>query len=74
VVVGHRALIFPYTQVLLLVDARAVLDVISLALDAPDSEFDYGEGGFESVGGWEVEVGAEISSSIGSKDGSNDIK
>ena len=73
VVVGHRALIFPYTQVLLLVDARAVLDVISLALDAPDSEFDYGESGFESIGGWEVEVGAEISSSIGSKDGSNDI-
>lgn len=71
-IAGHRALIFPYTQVLLLVDARAVLDVISLALDAPDSEFEYGESGFESIGGWEVEVGAEASSSRGSKDEASD--
>ena len=47
--------------------------MISLARDAPDSKFDYGESGFESIGGWEVEVGAEISSLIGSKDESNDI-
>jgi hypothetical protein len=71
-VVGHRALIYPYTQLLLLVDARAVLDLISLALDAPDSEFAYGDSGFESIGGWEVEVGAEISSARGSRDEVND--
>jgi hypothetical protein len=67
-VVGHRALIFPYTQVLLLVDAGAVLDLISLALDAPDSEFAYSDSGFESIGGWEVEVGAETGSGRGSRD------
>lgn len=71
-VVGHRALIFPYTQVLLLVDAGAILDLISLALDAPDSEFAYTESGFESIGGWEVEVGAETGSARGSRDETND--
>jgi hypothetical protein len=52
-----------------MVDARAVLDTFSLALDAPDSEFSHADSGFESIGGWEVEVGAEVSSTRGSRDG-----
>jgi len=67
--VGHRALTYPYMQLLLMVDARAMLDTVSIALDAPDSEFMNAESGFESIGGWEVEVGAEINMAKASRDG-----
>jgi len=67
--VGHRALIYPYMQLLLMVDARAMLDTVSIALNAPDSEFMNAESGFESIGGWEVEVGAEINTAKTSGNG-----
>jgi len=56
---GHRALRFPYTHILLMVDARAALDTFSLALDAPDADFADPDSAFESIGGWEVEVGED---------------
>ena len=42
-----------------MVDARATLDTISLALDAPDADFAEPDSAFESIGGWEVEVGED---------------
>jgi len=60
--IGYRRLSFPYTHILMLVDARAVFDTLSLALDAPDEEFGGTMTNFESIGGWEVEVGAEEAS------------
>jgi hypothetical protein len=58
-VFGHRALRFPYTHILLMVDARATLDTFRLALDAPDADFAEPDSNFESIGGWEVEVGED---------------
>ncbi len=56
---GHRTLRYPYTHILLMVDTRATLDTISLALDAPDADFAEPDSAFESIGGWEVEVGED---------------
>jgi len=64
ITIGYRSMSYPYTQVLLMVDARAVLDVFAIALDAPDSEFATTDSAFESIGGWEVEVGAEVSDAL----------
>jgi hypothetical protein len=58
-VYGHRTLSFPYTHILLMVDPRATLDTLSLALDAPDADFAEPDAAFESIGGWEVEVGED---------------
>ena len=60
-VIGYRKLSYPYIHILLMVDTRAVLETISLALDAPDEEFAASDSNFESIGGWEVEVGTETS-------------
>ena len=59
--VGYRTLSYPYTHILLMVDARAVLETFRLALDAPDEEFATSDSNFESIGGWEVEVGTDAS-------------
>jgi vacuolar protein sorting-associated protein 8 len=69
---GHRALSFPYIRLLLLIDARALLDLMNFALDAPDSEFLSGDSAFESIGGWEVEVGADAINMTGSYDYTNE--
>lgn len=57
-VVGQRAQKYPYTHILLMVDPKSTLDALSLAMDAPDSDFGR-DSSFESIQGWEVEVGAE---------------
>lgn len=59
--IGYRKLSYPYAHILLMVNARAVLETFSLALDAPDEEFASTDSKFESIGGWEVEVGTEAS-------------
>ena len=64
-VFGTRALRYPYSHLLLLVDPRAMFDTISIALDAPDIEFGRSDSNFESIGGWEVEVGADMGESGG---------
>ena len=58
---GQRAVRYPYTHILLMVDPRAMFDTMSIALDAPDSEFGKADSNFESIGGWEVEVGEDTS-------------
>jgi hypothetical protein len=58
---GQRAVRYPYTHILLMVDPRAMFDTMSIALDAPDSEFGKADSNFESIGGWEVEVGEDMS-------------
>jgi hypothetical protein len=52
-VIGQRALRYPYTHMLLLVDPTAMFDTMSIAMDAPDEEF--GKAETDSMGGWEVE-------------------
>lgn len=58
--IDHRSLPYPYIHILLVVDPRAMLDALSVALDAPDSAFGRSNSAFESIGGWEVEVAAEL--------------
>jgi hypothetical protein len=64
--VGRRTQIYPYTTILLLVDPKAMLQTLSLAMDAPDGFFQRGgveaTTSLESIGGWEVEVGTDRSS------------
>jgi hypothetical protein len=57
-IIGQRAQRYPYTHILLMVDPKATLDSLSLAMDAPDNNFGT-EANFESIQGWEVEVGSE---------------
>ena len=59
-VFGTRALRYPYARILLSVDPRAMFDTMAFALDAPDIEFGRSDSNFESIGGWEVEVGADM--------------
>jgi vacuolar protein sorting-associated protein 8 len=56
-VYGKRSLRYPYSRILLLVDPRAMFDTMAIALDAPDAAFGKSDSNFESIGGWEVEVG-----------------
>ena len=60
---GKRALSHPYLHILTLVDARAVLDVLSLALDAPGAKFVQSSSKIEVMGGWSVEVDMETAQS-----------
>jgi len=50
-VIGNRALRYPYTRLLLAVDARALLDAIAIALDSPDGIFVTAD-----MNDWELEV------------------
>jgi hypothetical protein len=68
-VIGQRALRYPYAHILLMVDPKAMFDTLSTAMDAPDEEFRHnGTNGIESIGGWEVEVGADTRSAASSTD------
>ena len=63
-VIGKRTLRYPYAHILLMVDPKAMFDALSTAMDAPDEEFStHGSSGIESIGGWEMEVGADVGSS-----------
>eukprot|EP00934_Nitzschia_sp_Nitz4_P003429 Nitzschia sp. Nitz4//scaffold276_size25055//17209//22686//NITZ4_008343-RA/size25055-processed-gene-0.13-mRNA-1//-1//CDS//3329545331//3419//frame0 len=55
---GARTMSYPYTHILLMVDPKAMLDTLAIALNAPDADFG-GDSNFESIQGWEVEVGRE---------------
>ena len=68
-VIGQRALRYPYAHILLMVDPKAMFDTLSTAMDAPDEQFRHNESnGIESIGGWEVEVGADTRSTASSTD------
>ena len=63
-VIGQRALRYPYANILLMVDPKAMFDTLSSAMDAPDEEFSMNRtSGIQSNGGWEVEVGADVGGS-----------
>ncbi|CAB9509972.1 vacuolar protein sorting 8 homolog (Saccharomyces cerevisiae) [Seminavis robusta] len=49
-VIGKRALQYPYTRILLDVDARALLDSIAMALDAPDEILSSSDSSMGSMG------------------------
>ena len=49
-VVGQRALIFPYMRLLLLVDPKAMLDTVALALDATESSSSRASWGEQNTG------------------------
>jgi hypothetical protein len=63
----------PYMHILFAVDPRAMLDTLSLALDAPDSVFEPPKTAFESIQGWEVEVGADLTDSLMGSPRSNSV-
>jgi hypothetical protein len=63
--VGQRAVRYPYSHILLMVDPKATFETLSIAMNAPDAEFNAAgeQAAMESIGGWEVEVGADSSRS-----------
>jgi len=54
---GLRACAYPYMHVLMLVDSKALLTTLTLALDAPGAKFVESESKAEPVAAWDVEVG-----------------
>eukprot|EP00980_Cylindrotheca_fusiformis_P020099 scaffold7169_cov107-Cylindrotheca_fusiformis.AAC.8 len=58
-VIGQRALQYPYTHILLMVDPNAMFDTMSIAMDAPDEEFGATAAETDSMGGWEAEGGEQ---------------
>ena len=58
-VVGQRALRYPYSHILLMVDPKAVFDSVSIAMNSPSFSDDppiSSDGNFEPINGWEAGV------------------
>jgi vacuolar protein sorting-associated protein 8 len=58
--IGRRSLRYPYTRILLLVDPKAMFETFSIAMSSESGNRDHIS--MESIDGWEIEVGADSSS------------
>lgn len=65
--IGKRALRYPYTHILLMVDPRAMFETFASAMNASSSN-DGNDPNLEAIDGWDVEIGADSDSAASEAD------